>query len=87
MTTSAADHAKALRLMQELGATPEQANAVMARFNAAGIHLVSIDPPVEPQTGPKAENHRPAYVAAKAAIAEARKMTSAATTTKHKEKH
>jgi hypothetical protein len=79
MTTSAADHAKALRLMQELGATLEQANAVMARFNAAGIHLVSIDPPVEPQTGPKAENHRPAYVKAKAAIAEARKKTSAAT--------
>lgn len=79
MTTSAADHAKALRLMQELGHTLEQANAVMARFNAAGIHLVSIDPPVEPQTGPKAENHRPAYVKAKAAIAEARKKTSAAT--------
>ncbi|HEX6682127.1 MAG TPA: hypothetical protein VF062_05005 [Candidatus Limnocylindrales bacterium] len=88
MTTSAADHAKALRLIQETGATLDQANAVMARFqanavmarfNAAGIHLVSIDPPVEPQTGPKAENHRPAYVKAKAAIAEARKKTSAAT--------
>lgn len=79
MTTSAADHAKALRLMQELGATLDQANAVMARFNAAGIHLVSIDPPVEPNTGPKAENHRPAYVKAKAAIAEARKKTSTAT--------
>lgn len=86
MTTSAADHAKALRLMQELGATLEQANAVMARFNAAGIHLISIDPPVEPQTGPKAENHRSAYVAAKAAIAEARKKTSTATT-EHKEKN
>lgn len=81
MTTSAADHAKALRLMQELGATLDQANAVMARFNAAGIHLISIDPPVEPQTGPKAENHRPAYVKAKAAIAEARKKTSTAATT------
>lgn len=79
MTTSAADHAKALRLMQELGATLDQANAVMARFNAAGIHLISIDPPVEPNTGPKAENHRPAYVKAKAAIAAARKKTSAAT--------
>lgn len=78
MTTSAADHAKALRLMQELGATLEQANAVMARFNAAGIHLVSIDPPVEPDTGPKAENHRPAYVKAKAAIAEARKKKTSA---------
>lgn len=88
MTTSAADHAKALRLMQELGATPEQANAVMARFNAAGIYLISIDPPVEPQTGPKAENHRPAYVKAKAAIAEARKKTSAATKpTEHEETH
>jgi hypothetical protein len=54
MTTSAADHAKALRLMQELGATPDQANAVMARFNANGIHLISIDPPVEPNTGEKA---------------------------------
>jgi hypothetical protein len=86
MTTSAADHAKALRLMQELGATLDQANAVMARFNAAGIHLVSIDPPVEPQTGPKAENHRPAYAKAKAAIAEAKKKTSTATT-EHKEKH
>ncbi len=79
MTTSAADHAKALRLMQELGATLDQANAVMARFNAAGIHLISIDPPVEPDTGPKAEDHRPAYVKAKAAIAEAKKKTSAAT--------
>lgn len=78
MTTSAADHAKALRLMQELGASLDQANAVMARFNAAGIHLVSIDPPRE-QTGPKAENHRSAYIEAKAAIAEARKKTSAAT--------
>lgn len=55
MTTSAADHAKALRLMQELGHTLDQANAVMARFNAAGIHLVSIDPPAEPQTGKRAE--------------------------------
>lgn len=34
MTTSAADHAKALRLMQELGATPEQANAVTAKEDA-----------------------------------------------------
>ena len=54
MTTSHADHAKALRLIQEV-CTLDQANAVMARFNAAGIHLVSIDPPVETQTGPKAE--------------------------------
>lgn len=88
MTTSAADHAKALRLMQELGATLDQANAVMARFNAAGIHLVSIDPPVDPQTGPKAENHRLAYVKAKAAIAEARKKTSNATKpTEYEETH
>lgn len=55
MTTSAADHAKALRLIQETGHTLDQANAVMAKLYAAGIHLVSIDPPVEPQTGPKAE--------------------------------
>lgn len=68
MTTSAADHAKALRLMQELGATLDQANAVMARFNAAGIHLVSIDPPVEPDTGPKAEEQTPEYIRARRAL-------------------
>lgn len=75
MTTSAADHAKALRLMQELGATPEQANAVMARFNAAGIHLVSIDPPVEPDTGPKAEEQTPEYIRARRALRNATKPT------------
>lgn len=67
MTTSAADHAKALRLMQETGATLDQANAVMARFNAAGIHLVSVDPPVAPDTGEKAEPPA-AYVAARQAL-------------------
>ena len=55
MTTSHADHAKALRLIQEV-CTLDQANAVMAHFNAAGIHLVSIEPPVEPYTGDKAPN-------------------------------
>lgn len=67
MTTSAADHAKALWLMQDTGCTLDQANAVMARFNAAGIHLISIDPPVEPQTGPKAPGD-----VAKAKLAEMR---------------
>lgn len=81
MTTSHADHAKALRLIRETGATLDQANAVMARFNAAGIYLVKVDPPAEPQTGPKAKDHRPAYVEAKAAIAAARTRTSTATTT------
>jgi hypothetical protein len=37
-------------------------------------------------TGPKAENHRPAYVEAKAAIAAARMKTSTATQpTEHEE--
>lgn len=31
MSTSAADHAHALRLIQETGATLDQANAVMAK--------------------------------------------------------
>lgn len=75
MTTSAADHAKALRLMQELGATLDQANAVMARFNAAGIHLVSIDPPVEPQTGPRATNPAEHVAELKAIVRNATKPT------------
>lgn len=79
MTTSAADHALAMRILQETGNTFEQAHAVMARFNAAGIYLVKVDPPAEPQTGPKAKDHRPAYVEAKAAIAAARMKTSTAT--------
>ena len=68
MTTSHADHARALRLIQETGATLDQANAVMARFNAAGIHLVSIEPPVEPYTGDKAEEQTPEYVQARRAL-------------------
>ncbi|MBC7307197.1 MAG: hypothetical protein H5T80_09780, partial [Dietzia sp.] len=60
MTTSAADHALALRLIQETGATLDQANAVMAKLYAAGMHLIKVDPPAEPKSGPKAENHRPA---------------------------
>ena len=80
MTTSAADHAKALRLMQELGHTLDQANAVMARFNAAGIHLVSIDPPVEPNTGPKAPGE-----VAKARLAEMRATIRGITPTEHQE--
>ena len=67
MTTSHADHAKALRLIQEV-CTLDQANAVMARFNAAGIHLVSIEPPVEPYTGDKAEEQTPEYVQARRAL-------------------
>ena len=68
MTTSHADHAKALRLIQETGATLDQANAVMARFNAAGIHLVSIEPPVEPYTGDKAPEQTAEYVRARRAL-------------------
>ena len=68
MTTSHADHAKALRLIQETGATLDQANAVMARFNAAGIHLLSIEPPVEPYTGDKAEEQTAEYVQARRAL-------------------
>ena len=67
MTTSHADHAKALRLIQEV-CTLDQANAVMARFNAAGIHLVSIEPPVEPYTGDKAEEQTAEYVQARRAL-------------------
>ncbi|MGH3999203.1 MAG: hypothetical protein ACRDTJ_17300, partial [Pseudonocardiaceae bacterium] len=59
MTTSAADHALALRLIQDTGATLDQANAVMARFNAAGIYLVKVDPPAEPVTGPRSEDSSP----------------------------
>ena len=40
----------------------------MARFNAAGIHLVSIEPPVEPYTGDKAEEQTPEYVQARRAL-------------------
>ena len=76
MTTSHADHAKALRLIQETGATLDQANAVMARFNAAGIHLVSIEPPVEPYTGDKAPGE-----VAKAALAEMRAVVRGITPT------
>ena len=75
MTTSHADHAKALRLIQEV-CTLEQANAVMARFNAAGIHLVSIEPPVEPYTGDKAPGE-----VAKAALAEMRAVVRGITPT------
>jgi hypothetical protein len=77
MTTSAADHALALRLIQETGATLDQANAVMARFNAAGIHLVSIEPPVEPYTGDKAPGE-----VAKQRIAEMRAVVRGITPTK-----
>ena len=75
MTTSHADHAKALRLIQEV-CTLDQANAVMARFNAAGIHLVSIEPPVEPYTGDKAEEQTPAYLAERARLRAARGATT-----------
>lgn len=59
MTTSAADHALALRLIQETGATLDQANAVMFRFNAAGMHLIKVDPPAEPKSGPRSEDPNP----------------------------
>lgn len=76
MTTTHADHAKALRIIQETGATLDQANAVMARFNAAGIHLVCIEPPVEPETGPKAPGE-----VAKARLAEMRAVVRGITPT------
>lgn len=80
MTTSAADHAHALRLIQETGATLDQANAVMAKLYAAGMHLISIDPPVEPQTGPKAPGE-----VAKARLAEMRQIVRGITPTEHQE--
>ena len=67
MTTSHADHAKALRLIQEV-VTPDQANEILFRFNSAGIHLVSIEPPVEPYTGDKAEEQTAEYVQARRAL-------------------
>ena len=76
MTTSHADHAKALRLIQETGATLDQANEILFRFNAAGIHLVSIEPPVEPYTGDKAPGE-----VAKAALAEMRAVVRGITPT------
>jgi hypothetical protein len=75
MTTSAADHAKALRLIQETGVTLDQANAVMARFNAAGIHLISVDPPAEPYTGEKATNPAEHVANLKAIVRNATKPT------------
>jgi hypothetical protein len=76
MTTSHADHAKALRLIQETGATLDQANAVMAKLYSAGIHLVSTEPPVEPYTGDKAEEQTPAYLAERARLRAARGATT-----------
>ncbi len=60
MTTTPADHARALRIIQETGATLDQARDVLFRLNSAGIHLVSIEPPAEPRTGPKADDDSPA---------------------------
>ena len=76
MTTSHADHALALRLIQETGATLDQANAVMAKLYSAGIHLVSIEPPVEPYTGDKAPGE-----VAKQRIAEMRAVVRGITPT------
>ena len=59
MTTSHADHAKALRIIQETGATLDQANAAMAKLYAAGIHLIKVDPPAEPVTGPRSADPNP----------------------------
>lgn len=68
MTTSHADHALALRLIQETGRTFDEANEILFRFNSAGIHLISIEPPVEPYTGDKAEEQTPAYLAERARL-------------------
>jgi hypothetical protein len=76
MTTSAADHAKALRLIQETGRTLDEANEILFRFNSAGIHLISIEPPVEPYTGDKAPGE-----VAKAALAEMRAVVRGITPT------
>jgi hypothetical protein len=70
MTTSPASHALALRLIQETGTTLDQANAVMAKLYAAGIHLLKTDPPAEPVTGEKAEQ-TPKYAQVRARIQEA----------------
>ena len=75
MTTSHADHAKALRLILQV-VTPDQANEILFRFNAAGIHLVSIEPPVEPYTGDKAPGE-----VAKQRIAEMRAVVRGITPT------
>ncbi|HEY9392649.1 MAG TPA: hypothetical protein VIP58_00880 [Nocardioides sp.] len=75
MTTSHADHAKALRLILQV-VTPDQANEILFRFNSAGIHLVSIVPPVEPYTGDKAPGE-----VAKAALAEMRAVVRGITPT------
>ncbi len=68
MTTSHADHAQAMRILQETGCTFEQAHAIMARFNAAGIHLLKVEPPVEPYTGDKAPEQTAEYVQARRAL-------------------
>ena len=76
MTTSHADHAKAIRLIQETGRTFDEANEILFRFNSAGIHLISIEPPVEPYTGDKAPGE-----VAKQRIAEMRAVVRGITPT------
>lgn len=72
MTTSHADHARALRIIQEeIGASEEEARAVLARLNACGIYLYSTDPSPEPYTGEKAAPRKDLLESTRAEIAKA----------------
>lgn len=75
MTTSPANHARVLRIIQEeTGASEEEAHGVIARIHASGIYLMSIKPDVEPYTGDKAKPRPALLEETRARIAQAKEV-------------
>lgn len=66
---------RALAILHDFGASDEQAESVLRDFYGAGIRLSEVEPPAEPQTGPKADDDS---VTKQQAIASMRAITKGA---------